>query len=325
MILRPTIAVLLASLANPAVAADDPRDQFDFWLGGWDVTNRHFRGGSWVQSGTSRAVITPVLGGDAVLEQWDGRTGAMSGVFGFSLRWYDAELERWVVILNWPGGSVESPRFGRMEGAFEDGVCHLFPPNTFVGPGVERARDATRYTFSHATAESCRWTQSTPGGRGAWNESWIMDFARTEPAMPDGTPLEINEPPEACACDSEGARALDNLVGAWADDGVTVRVSSAIRGCLLFIAVDGGDADRFIALSYASADDTWSAFSLDSDLADASWSGRADASGIVLRSTARSDASRRGETLRISAEDGGFRLAIESADGVVLDADLARQ
>ncbi len=317
--------MLCAALAVPSALAGEPGDQFDFWLGEWDVTNRHLRGGSWVESGTSRAVITPVLGGDAVLERWDGRTGAMAGVFGFSLRWYDAELERWVVILNWPGGSEQSPRFGRMEGVFEGGVCHLFPPDTFAGPGAQRTRDATRFTFSHATPESCRWTQATPGGRGAWNETWIMDFARAEPAPPDGTPLETNGPPETCACDSAGARSLDRLVGAWAGEGVGVRVSSAIRGCLTLIEVDDDAADRFIALSHAAADGTWSAFSLDSDLADASWSGKADASGIVLHSTDRSDDSRRGETLRISAAGDGFRLTIETADGVVLDADLARE
>ncbi len=327
MIARPIVALALAILAAPGSAADDPHDQFDFWLGEWTVSNRHLRNGSWSESGQSHARITPVLDGMAVLEEWDGKPGGMSGVFGFSLRWYDADLQRWVVILNWPGGSTQSPRFGRMEGAFEDGVCHLFPPSSFAGPGAQRARDATRFTFSHATPESCRWTQSAPGGRGTWIESWIMDFSRAEPAMPDDAPLQINEPPESCACDSDGARSLDGLVGVWAGEGVRVRVSSAIRGCLTLISVDGeGDAeDRFIALSYAPADDTWSAFSLDASLADASWSGRADASGIELRSTARSDAARRGETLRIVTAGDRFGLAIESSAGAILDVELTRE
>ena len=54
---------------------DVPQRYFDFWLGEWDVQNKHLRDGAWVDSGNAIAHIQPVVDGGAVLEQWNGQLG----------------------------------------------------------------------------------------------------------------------------------------------------------------------------------------------------------------------------------------------------------
>ena len=82
---------------------DDPHRQFDFWLGEWNVQNKHLRDGDWNDSGTAVALIQAVVDDGAVLEQWNGELGG-DPLIGFSLRAYDPELGNWPVYLNWHGG-----------------------------------------------------------------------------------------------------------------------------------------------------------------------------------------------------------------------------
>ena len=91
--------LLFALLAPPP--SDDPHRQFDFWVGEWSVQNRHMGAdGSWSEGDVTRARITPVCGGKAVLEEW---AGPFRGTFmnGFSLRAWDEREGRWTLLLNW--------------------------------------------------------------------------------------------------------------------------------------------------------------------------------------------------------------------------------
>jgi len=193
--------------ADPSGAADGaPERQFDFWVGEWSVLNRHMGpDGEWRDGDTTRARITPVCGGAAILEEW---AGPFRGGFqnGFSLRAWDPAQDRWVLLLSWTmdGNST----FGRLTGTFRHGRGEFF-----AGGGG----NLTRYTFSDALADSVRWdsARSQDGGR-SWSTDWIMEFARTRPASEvtqdelfgtDWTEGEVSPHPEA--------RALDGMLGTW--------------------------------------------------------------------------------------------------------------
>lgn len=183
----------------------DPRRQFDFWLGSWEVTNLHRQAdGSWNEGGVARAKISAVLDGDAVLEEWMGQ-GALA-LRGFSLRTYDAEQERWEIILNWHSGAAPSG-FSMMVGNFANGRGEFFPPTP---------NPRTRFTFSKARANSCQWEQATSTDGKSWKTDWIMSFRRVGPGSVLSAGNLPVRPPHASVLDKfPEARQLDGLIGEW--------------------------------------------------------------------------------------------------------------
>ncbi len=92
---------------TPAPCAKDAHfNQFDFWLGEWEV---HVASGK--QAGTNR--IVREAGGCVLVERW--KSG--SGGTGISLNYYDPETDQWV--QNWvgSGGSLIDIRGGLKDGS----------------------------------------------------------------------------------------------------------------------------------------------------------------------------------------------------------------
>lgn len=258
-------ATAIAPLAPPAPESR----QFDFWLGTWSVNNRRLQaGGAWRDEGRAVARIDSILGGRAVLERWTGQGGYP--IFGFSVRAWEPNRERWVIVLNWPGGG-RAPRFSAMEGTFRHGRGAFFPPG-YDGTWPQ----VTRFTFSDGLADSCRWdmAQTTDGGE-SWRTSWIMEFSRIgDPHALDATNAPVDLPPASSPCTDSRARAHDAIVGAWSGtlrerspDGTwregtaRFRASSMIKGCgaLHFLdgTVDGATTHRFLATAFDFGAETW--------------------------------------------------------------------
>lgn len=333
-------ALLLAAGPDPdRDATNAPARQFDFWCGSWSIENTRLLPTGEKRTGSATLAVRPILRNRAILEQaWEGAPGSdMADAFGMSLRWYDPSLERWVVILCWPGGDPIAAGFSRMEGAFIDVEgdlqCHLYPPSCFDGPGFEPSDDFTnRFIFSEATPHSLRWQLEVPW-RGKVITAWDMRFERTADTIEADAPLELAAPPAACACPQPEARALDWLVGDWsrmrlADDtsddpgvpadALTVRGSSAIRGCatLLSIGCDT-DEERFAILAYVPRDGNWQAHSLDRRDRHAAWIGAwdANASTLTLTATEASHPDRIGQTLTlVRATNTMMSLTIRPSD-----------
>lgn len=203
-------SVLVAAAARAPAAASGAEDafrQFDFWVGEWSVQNRHLQpDGTWLDGDVTRARIVPVLGGQAVLEEWAGpfRSGYMNG---FSLRAFDPAAERWVILLSWTGDGNST--FGRMRGSFRHGRGEFVAPET--GPRRQR------YTFSDALADSVRWdsARTTDGGR-TWSTDWIMEFSRTRAAAEVDDELLFGTGwNEGQLTPHTEARALDWMLGSW--------------------------------------------------------------------------------------------------------------
>lgn len=207
MLLTLALATALQAPLSATTAPPDPRRQFDFWVGEWSVQNRHLQAdGSWADGTRTRARITPVCGGAAILEEW---AGPLHGSFmnGFSLRAWNAEDARWDLVLFWTVDG--NAAFGRLHGTFRHGRGEFFVPT--------RGSSLTRYTFSDALPETVRWdsARSEDGGQ-TWRTDWIMEFERTAAAA-DTHPAGLFEKPwnSGALSPHAEARALDWMLGSW--------------------------------------------------------------------------------------------------------------
>ena len=185
----------------------DPSHQFDFSLGEWTVLNRHLNEqGRWIDGDVARVRITPVMGGRAVLEEWDGSVHG-AALNGFNLLAYDPSIDRWTMLLYWTADGEGS--FGQVHGNFRHGRGEFIAPE--IGPRQ------TRYTFSDCQSETMRWDAATTQDFGVtWKTDWIMEFSRTH--MPD----EVSQENLFQTDWSEGnlsphpeSRELDWLLGTW--------------------------------------------------------------------------------------------------------------
>lgn len=204
------LLLTLAPFAQLSTVEEAPRD-FDFWAGEWTVQNRHLSAtGIWSDGTQTRARITPVIDGHAMLEEWAGPFG--NGFMnGFSLRSYDPTEKLWTILLFWTmdgnGG------FGTMQGTFRHGRGEFLAP---LHPTPGRGK-VTRFTFSDGLAQSVRWDQanSVDGGI-TWKTDWIMEFSRTAPAAnATETALSTNPWNAGALSLHVEARQLDWLRGTW--------------------------------------------------------------------------------------------------------------
>ena len=222
---------------------DDPYREFDFWVGEWEVANKHLRGGRWVDSGSARAVIETVAEGAAVLERWTGELGG-DPLIGFSLRAYDPELGKWSVWLNWHGGQPGG--FAPMHGTRNGERLELLPPGG----------DSPRYSFSQAHEGSCQWDQAQLTD-GEWTTDWIMQFRRTgEAREAHAGNTEVELPPERAA-EFEQTRTLDFMLGRWEGEAsfvdaegnatsgtIDATVTSMIEGFGMLLFLDTSEGER---------------------------------------------------------------------------------
>ena len=204
------VLVGLTCLSTAAVQDPDPHRQFDFWVGEWSVQNRNLQAdGTWKDGDVTRARITPVCGGKALLEEW---AGPFHGGFmnGFSLRSFEPEAGRWTILLFWTmdgnGG------FGRMHGSFRHGRGEFFSNTTEA--------EQTRYTFSDGLADSVRWDQAFTKDAGqGWRTDWIMEFSRTRAAaVTTQASFFESEWTTGKVSSHAEARQLDFLLGSWAGE-----------------------------------------------------------------------------------------------------------
>ena len=168
--------------------------------------------GAWRSGDTTRARITPVCGGKAILEEW---AGTLHGSFmnGFSLRAYDPVRKDWDLLLFWTTDG--NGGFGRLRGTFRHGRGEFFDRTD----GLAR----TRYSFSDGLSNSVRWDSATTIDGGiAWKTDWIMEFSRTRAAAAvTQDALFESEWTTGTVSPHAEARQLDGLLGVWAGTQIT--------------------------------------------------------------------------------------------------------
>lgn len=277
---RPAAALaagLLLTLA-PSVAAQPSCPSvearaYDFWIGEWDVDNANRSPASpdagLVPTGAGTDRVHAILGGCAIVEHWEGAL-TWDHVLGFSVRAYDAEREKWVAVLNWPGPA--GPSFTVFRGAFEGGEGNL-RGERWTPEGTIRSW----FRFVDVEDDAFRWIGARARGEEPYREFWTMDFRRRDPvtdaALVNGPTRRIAE-----RCSDPRARALDFAIGDWAGEEtlvageeetttrpIRIRAWSIMEGCAVTVLEGGGEGepeDAFAVAAYVPDLGRWVAFSI---------------------------------------------------------------
>lgn len=231
---------------SPACASEEAR-QFDFWHGEWDVrpTALSRETGEFEEIGRATARIYPALDGCVTVEHWKGSLGGRP-VDGFSIRAYDPEAGRWVLVLSWPG--PDQPGFFTLEGAFHHGRGEFFRE----AEGPDGTPRTVRFSFGDIRGDTFRWENAFSEDGASWTTGAIWEFTRRpvgSRALFNG-PTPAGEDPGRCAFPQ--ARQLDFLVGDWSgttESGEVVRSEAfqIVGGCALleFMEIRSGEGDRY--------------------------------------------------------------------------------
>ena len=149
-------------------------NDFDFFVGTWDIHNRMREdfldeSSEWKEfPGVSHA--TRHFDGRANFDEIDFPTEGFSGL---TLRLYDPEREEW--SLYWASGRT-GQLFPPVVGRFRDGRGEFYGDDTYHDRPIR-----ARFIWSEITERSARWEQafSTDGGT-TWLTNWIMLSSRRE-------------------------------------------------------------------------------------------------------------------------------------------------
>ena len=255
----------------PSPVCPDARSrQFDFWVGEWDVLNRHRRPESddpiWYETGTAIASVGPVVGGCAIVERWDG-TLTFDRVVGFSVRAFDPAREVWDLVLLWP--SANRPVFATFVGEFRHGR------GEFEAGSVDQhdRPQITRITFADIGPDALRWDLALSGDSGiTWRTTWIMEFARRSATA---TPPPPAAPDSAPRCDFPQMYEFAFALGRWAgtatlQDGTaapaTLESRTMLGGCGIEdrMIVGGGAWEGYEVRTFDPLANAWVAYRLDS-------------------------------------------------------------
>lgn len=145
----------------PPTPSADPSD-FDFWVGEWDL--------SWPDDGHGRNVISRVLDGRVVLEQFDGRPG--TEMRGMSVSSISPETGLWhQTWVDSEGGYLD------FRGGMRGGEMVLERTATRDGATI---RQRMVWSVIGPDALDWRWQRSTDDGA-TWETAWPISYRRTSP------------------------------------------------------------------------------------------------------------------------------------------------
>jgi hypothetical protein len=153
-------------------------NDFDFYTGIWDITNRRrsdfLEETSFIEEATEWEEFPAVSRASRHFEggaNFDEIEFPTRGFGGLTLRLYDPERDEWSLYwVNSRTGKLTSPVVGR----FVDGRGEFYGDDTVAGRDVR-----VRFIWSGITATSAHWEQafSVDGGK-TWLTNWIMESTR---------------------------------------------------------------------------------------------------------------------------------------------------
>jgi len=158
----------------------DGRDDFDFFLGEWQIANRKLPdpllqgpdSGKW-QEFEATATVQPILGGLGNSNTYSAPDfPGHPGFHGFALRLFDPETRLWRIW--WAStigrGQLDTPVVGR----FRDGEGRFECDDLLDGRAAK-----VRFDWKDVTPSSARWEQSFSFDDGrTFDTNWIMEFSR---------------------------------------------------------------------------------------------------------------------------------------------------
>lgn len=260
----PVVAQESAGFA-PACATEQHR-QFDFWVGEWEVDNRHRRPGeddpTWYDTGIARDRVSAVLDGCAIVEHWKGSL-SFGEVVGFSVRAFNPVTALWDLVLLWP--PTDQPSFATLSGGFRHQRGEFFTRRADVSMGGT----LSRFTFSDISPDTLRWDVAVSADSGLhWRPGWIMEFTRIGRA-PTPVPADTVH-----RCEFPRIFELDFVLGWWAGtavlaDGrelpITVHAEPIVQGCgtLELIEIGDGDFKSLQVQTFEPGPQRWLSYRLD--------------------------------------------------------------
>ncbi len=242
--------------------SDDPHRQFDFWIGEWDVLLRERDAdGEWKQLVTARDSIYSILNGKAILELWDSNT-----IKGYSLRYYDPALQKWVLWLNWPGKNRSSN--SSLQGIFRHGRGDF--ASEYDLPNGDHMMQV--YSFNDVSQNALRWDDRYSKDNGkTWSFNWIMEFSRraVEPSVLNTRQAAptFDDPVngDGARCDDQHFRAYEKFAGSWegsakmGDKTVPASFSAhkVLGGCSVMGFMHVGEQSWFMLATWLTGAKQW--------------------------------------------------------------------
>ena len=193
--------------------------QYDFWLGEWEGRWRFRQEGEFFHSDVSLRLhhwLFPILNGKAIVElSLHDDPDPAQRVAGFSVRYFDAAKDRWVMAQDWPGWTSRG-FVDQLQGFEREGRVQVFS-SYYVNEKNLRTR---RYSFTDIRDGYFRWDAASTGDAGrTWAEESIVEFHQTvataslgsagEP-MPNVVSLQY--------CEEDPYDRILELEGVWAGE-----------------------------------------------------------------------------------------------------------
>ncbi len=158
------------------MADHDPRKDFDFLIGSWEVHNmklkERLKGSTDWDAFKGSVVVRAIWGGLANVDEYQAETPS-GRIQGMTVRLFNPKTEQWSLYwANAASGTLEVPVIGE----FKNGRGEFYDQEFFEGKAIY-----VRFIWSDITPNSCHWEQafSADGGKN-WETNWTMDFTRTE-------------------------------------------------------------------------------------------------------------------------------------------------
>ncbi len=196
-------------------------DEYNFWNGHWKANWKSWKEKEeYVSSGYALHRVFSVLDGKAMIElvYSDSIVGG-SKTAGFSIRYFDSGLKKWVMLQSWPGRN--SPNISSLQGTHHHGRIQLYQFGQtstsfpYAPPGTEFAN---RYTFSDAGPDSFRWDSaiSTDSMR-TWFTRSLAEFSRIDDfhTLVDEEAKSWYSYGDGYNCDDSVLQAIRPFLGEW--------------------------------------------------------------------------------------------------------------
>lgn len=157
---------LLVIIGFSTSAQSNPENSFNFWVGTWDLT---WQGANGVTE-KGRNVITKVLDGKVIQENFEALEGAQKGYQGMSISVYNPNTKTWhQTWMDNQGGNINFT--GEI-----DGERKIFK----TAPQKRNGQEViSRMVFYDITKDAFNWDwESTTDDGKTWNLNWRINYKR---------------------------------------------------------------------------------------------------------------------------------------------------
>ncbi len=160
---------------------DDEYHEYNFWNGHWNATWKTWlKEDQYTTNGHAKHRVFSTLDGKVLIELVQAPMSGGSETAGFSIRYFDANLEQWVMLQSWPG--INSPNMSSLKGRHHLGRIQVYQNWELGKEGFGKPAGTTvfnRYTFSDAQPGSFRWDNAfSTDSMKTWFTRDIAEFVR---------------------------------------------------------------------------------------------------------------------------------------------------